>query len=258
MNENFMKDSFEKLLSNSKNERKKLVKKDCVIVSSLEKPKVKDYLINFTNCCYNRMLDIFDDTIFLLDNNKIQSACTISRAMIETHAFLIFTIDKLNKLMQKKNVTREELIISLLESINSSRVKVDEQKRFKKGEFKLENYQFTEQAQNRIKNAEAINTNVMDALRNLYKQQIKAGTTSDIPTEASAEQVYNLLSEWVHPSQTSLFTNYVEETHIVSCRLGKINVFEHAKFLCAQALYYICYLEKNYNVILKLSNDLPD
>lgn len=204
------------------------------------------------------MLDIFDDTIFLLDNNKIQSACTICRAMIETHAFLIFTIDKLSKLMEKNNTTREELIISLLESINSSRAKVDEQKRFKKGKLKLEKYQFTEQAQNRIKNAEAINTNVMDALRNLYKQQVEAGITSDIPSEASAEQVYNLLSEWVHPSQTSLFTNYVEETHTITCSLGLIDVFEHAEFLCAQALYYICYFGKNYNVILKLSNDLPD
>lgn len=92
----------EPLLTKCKAIRKNMITKQCIIVSNLDNPKVKDYLINFTNCCYNRMLDIFDDTIYLLDKKRIPSACTISRAMIETHAFLVLTIDNVNKILEKK------------------------------------------------------------------------------------------------------------------------------------------------------------
>lgn len=256
-NNNLILETTKKLLDDCIAQRKKLNKKDCIYVVSLPNPKVKDYLINFTNCCYNRMIDIFDDTIFLLNNGRIQSACSISRAMIETHAFLLLTIDKVQDLFEKENITRVDFIKTILESTNSSRIKTEEQKKYKEGKLIIDKYKFTPEAKNRIINMEALNTNIMDALRHLYKQQVKAGITTEIKSEASSEQIYNLLSEWVHPSQISLFTNYVKETHEIPYSLGKINIFDHAKYLCAQALSHICLLEKNYQIIIQLSEELP-
>ena len=248
----------EPLLTKCKAIRKNMITKQCIIVSNLDNPKVKDYLINFTNCCYNRMLDIFDDTIYLLDKKRIPSACTISRAMIETHSFLVLTIDNVNKILEKKETNRVEIINTILKSINSSKFKYDDQTKVKNKIIKIEDYNFTPSAQERMLNEESVKTHVNDALKHLYKLEIENGRTTEIKTEAHSEHLYNLLSEWGHPSQISLFTNYANDTHKISCSLGIVDILDLAEYLCIQALDYIDMLEKNYKIILNLAKTLPE
>ena len=258
MRKNYFISSSEELLKTYKISRDKLQKKQCIIVSELPNPTVKNYLLNFTNCCYNRMIDIFDDTLFLLDNNRIQAACTISRAMIETFAFLTFTVNKVKNEIEQNNLNRENLIKIILKSINSSRFKVKEQEKVEKNQLDMSNYTFTQQAIHRMTYKEAYTINVMTPLDKFFKQEIQNGKVSDLSDEAFMEQVYNLLSEWVHPSQISLFTHYVEETHKIATSLGIIDIMDHAKWLSIQALSLIKLLDEEYNKIEKLADTLPE
>lgn len=212
------------------------------------------YLKNYANCLLNRQIDIFDDAVFLLENKRIPSACTISRGMIETYAFAALLSYKVSNVLttleDEKSV--EAAIEVILGFTNSSRAKEAEQKKLKKGTFKLEDYHFTEQARNRMENMLASSEHVMNALRALYDRELKHTKTD----ESSFEQAYDILSEWVHPSQTSIFHNYVEETHVISTSVGDIHFFDAATASCVRALHFITDCQNIYNWMIRLAEAL--
>ncbi|TOF01995.1 hypothetical protein CGJ31_23590, partial [Vibrio parahaemolyticus] len=61
----------------------------------------------------------------------------------------------------------------VIKFINSSRIKETEQKKIKKGVYDPNDYQFTDQAKYRFENMLAASEHVMNALRNVYKNEMK-------------------------------------------------------------------------------------
>lgn len=228
---------FEKRLGAAKKAREKLSHKPGVLVGSLVSYQKGLFLSNYANCLLNRQIDVFDDAILLLENDRIPAACTISRGMIETHAFAkLLSKNVANVLNTKSGKESVEESLAIVEGfLNSSRIKESEQKKISKGVYDPGEYQFTEQAKYRFENLLATSQHVMNALRNLYKEEMKftGGKESHI------EMTYDLLSEWVHPSQTSIFHNYVSDTHNVPTSLEHINIFDNAKLQCATALLFL-------------------
>lgn len=225
------------LLQESKSARKKIKKTTGVIVGETGGFDYGLYLSNYANCILNRQADIYDDTILLIKNNRIQSACAISRGMIETNAFAKHLGRGVAKTLSEK--TGEESVFSALELVinftNSSKFKQNEQKKIAKGIFAMEDFQFTEQTKHRFENNLATSTHVMNALREVFQDEMKHLKRS----ESSMELLYDALSEWVHPSQTSIFHNYTPETHKIPSSAGTVDLHVHAKYLCANALHLI-------------------
>jgi hypothetical protein len=210
-----------------------------------------DYLRDFAGCVFNRQIDIFDDTMLLLRADRVQAACTVSRAMIETYAFSKHLYAKVEKALG--GGVSQEAVDAALEAVlkftNSSRLKVNEQEKVTKGIFSLDDYEFTAQARERMAIGLAASEHVMNALRELYKEE-KAHTGE---VESRFEFTYDVLSEWVHPSQTSIFHQYVKETQMIPCRFGIVNLFDSAKLQCAVALHFITDAAAQYEWALALS-----
>ena len=251
-----LKKISESQLKEAKLARKKMDKKPTRLLKGTNICDVGVYLENYANCLVNRQIDIYDDSIFLLENNRIASACAISRGMIETYAIsrLLFNkiADILEKHSDKEKIEKSEEII--LKFTNSSRIKENEQNKVKKGKIKLEDYHFTEEAKYRMLNELGSSEHVMNALRALYKEELKS-TNKEL---SSHEVVYDILSEWVHPSQTSIFHNYVKETHLTPCSLGNIDLNTSAIAVCSQALHFITDTMNVYNMTIKLAEILSD
>jgi hypothetical protein len=241
----------QKLLLEAKKARKLLSKKPGIIVHRHHKGDKGLYLSNFANCLLNRQIDIFDDTIFLLEDDRIQSACSISRGMVETYAFANLLNNKVYNILTKKKgeASVECAVKEILKFTNSSRFKETEQTKVKKGILNVEDYHFTEQAKYRMDNMLAGSEHVMNALRYLYKREIEKTKAE----ESHLEQIYDMLSEWVHPSQVSLFTNYVPDNHFVPTSEGVINIFDGAKAMCVQALHIITGSMEEYEWSLELA-----
>lgn len=212
------------------------------------------YLKNYANCLLNRQIDIFDDSIFLLDHKRIPSACAVSRGMIETYAFSKLLSHKIAKILtSKKGEESSRACIELILAFtNSSRAKQSEQEKLKNGSFKLGDYHFTDQAKTRMENMLASSEHVMNALRALYKEELDHTKA----TESGFEQAYDILSEWVHPSQTSIFHNYVKETHVIPTSFGNINFFDSALSSCIRALHFITDSVNIYNWTNELADEL--
>lgn len=217
--------------------RNKITRKRSVIVGITENPDKGLYLTNYANCLLNRQVDIYDDAILLVNNNRFQSACAISRGMIETYALAKYLAKQIGAILAAKDNAGSvdkalELVITFT---NSSRFKQTEQKKLEKGVFKIEDFHFTEQAKNRFEHNLASSVHVMNALRDLFQDEM----SHTHQKESSFELVYDALSEWVHPSQTSVFHNYTPETHIIPSSLGPVHFFDHARYLSATALHFI-------------------
>jgi len=60
--------------------------------------------------------------------------------------------------------------------------------------------------------------------------------------ESLFELTYNGLSEWVHPSQTSLFHKYAVDTHRIESSKGAVSLPVRTRWECAQGLYLIQYV----------------
>ncbi|HHF3233046.1 TPA: hypothetical protein ACPJ2O_004660 [Vibrio diabolicus] len=228
---------YKERLNLAKEVRESLSHKEGILVGLPHSNDRGMHLSNFANCLLNRQLDIFDDAIFLLENDRIPSACTISRGMIETHAFAKLLATKVAKTLNAKSgkESAEEALDLVIKFINSSRIKETEQKKIKKGVYDPNDYQFTDQAKYRFENMLAASEHVMNALRDVYKNEMKFSGEK----QSQIEMAYDLLSEWVHPSQTSIFHNYVPDTHNVPTSLGRVNIFDNAKLQCATALAFI-------------------
>ncbi|HEY9031976.1 MAG TPA: hypothetical protein VIM93_11490 [Kangiella sp.] len=246
-----IEERVKKIFEEAELSRSKLAKKDVSFLGVLAETTSGDYLRNFAGCVLNRQIDIFDDTMFLLGADRVQAACTISRAMIETYAFSKHLYSRVHKTIGS-GVSQEAVDAALKEVLkftNSSRHKVNEQEKVAKGVFSLGDYEFTAQARERMAMGLAASEHVMNALRELYKEE-KAHTGE---VESRFELTYDILSEWVHPSQTSIFHHYVKETQMIPCSFGIVNLFDSARFQCAVALHFITDAATQYERALALA-----
>jgi hypothetical protein len=251
-----IKEFTEQKLSEAKIARAKLEKLPTTFLGASNVEDYGLYLQNYANCLMNRQIDIFDDSIFLLDYGKISSACTISRGMIETYAFAKLLSQKIAKVLANnegsESIEKSKKLI--LGFTNSSRIKQSHQKKVKEGTFKLDDYHFTDQDKDRMGNMLAGSEHVMNALRSLYEKELEHTKAA----ESGFEQTYDVLSEWVHPSQTSVFHYYVKETHIISTSVGDIHFVDSAKAACARALHFITDSMNIYNGTIALANELSN
>ncbi len=121
-------EAIEKSLKEASLARSKLSKKPAIIVGTKNSPGKGLYLSNYANCLLNRQIDIFDDSILLLKNDRIPSACIISRGMIETYAFSKLLSKKVAKALESKNGSEsaENALELIMGFINSSRIKETE------------------------------------------------------------------------------------------------------------------------------------
>lgn len=231
------KEEIKEYLSKAKEARATLTQQCGVIVGATLGAESGLYLQNYAVCLLNRQIDIFDDSLLLLENDRVPSACIVSRGMIETHAFARLLAKSISKILSEENgkVSVKQCLDIVLRFTNSSRYKEAEQKKLSKGVFNLEDYAFTEQARSRMTSLLATSEHVLNALRALYKEEIDHTKAK----ESQFEMVYDALSEWVHPSQTSVFHNYVPATHLIPTSQGEIHLHEVAKAQCIQALYFI-------------------
>lgn len=186
-------EQIEKNLLEAKSARDNLSKVDGIVVGRKLNPDLGLYLSNYANLLMNRQIDIFDDSMLLLGNSRIQAACIISRGMIETHAFSRLLNKKLEKTLS--NYTGSEGVDKALDIIlkftNSSRFKKNEQEKIKKGIFDPNDYMFTDETKYRFSNFLSVSQHVADALKELYadeKEQTKHN-------ESQFELIYDALSE---------------------------------------------------------------
>lgn len=243
-----------KILQEAKLARKKVHHKPGIAVGKAAISDNGVYLSNYAGCLLNRQIDIFDDTILLLKNNRIPAACTISRGMIETYAFAKLLSKKIATILtDKPGETGVQEALNLVVSFtNSSRIKETEQKKVSKGIINIDDYSFTEQARHRLENMLAGSEHVLNALRDLYKDEMKQTKEK----ESNTENLYDALSEWVHPSQTSVFHNYVPDTHQIHTSVGFIHLHDGARLSCARALHFITDSKNIYDWTLRLANEI--
>lgn len=245
---------IEEKLKEAKLARSKLVKKPGITVGNKNSPNNGLYLSNYADCLLNRQIDIFDDSILLMEIGRIPSACIISRGMIETYAYSKLLSKKIAKALKNRtgNESVEEALKLIMDFTNSSRLKETEQKKIQNGIFDPSNYMFTEQARHRFENMLAGSEHVMNALRDLYKDELEHTKEK----ESQFELVYDALSEWVHPSQTSIFHNYVPETHHIPTSLGVLHLHDGAKMACVRALHFITDSMNIYSWTIELANEI--
>lgn len=231
------KELIEQSLNEAKAARAALNKVNGVVVGKMHNPDQGLYLANYANLLMNRQIDIFDDALLLLENERYQTACVVSRGMIETHAFSRLLNKKVEKILtnQSGRESVDKALDVILGFTNSSRFKKSEQEKIQKGVFDPNDYMFTEETKHRFENLLAVIQHVMNALRDLYEDEMKQtkGRESDF------ELTYDILSEYVHPSQTSIYQYYTPETHLVPTSVGNIHAYESAQIQCARALHFI-------------------
>ncbi len=231
------KELIEQSLNEAKAARAALSKINGIVVGNIHNHDRGLYLTNYANLLLNRQIDIFDDGLLLLENERYQSACTVSRGMIETHAFSRLLNKKVEKILtnQSGHESVDKALDVVLGFTNSSRFKKSEQEKIQKGVFDPNDYMFTGEATHRFKNLLAVSQHVMNALRDLYEDEMKHTNQR----ESNFELTYDILSEYVHPSQTSIYQYYTPEIHIVPTSVGNIHAYESAQLQCARALHFI-------------------
>lgn len=248
------KELIEQSLNEAKAARTALSKINGVAVGKMHNPARGLYLTNYANLLMNRQIDIFDDGLHLLENERYQAACIVSRGMIETHAFSRLLNKKVEKILtnQSGHESVDKAIDVILGFTNSSRFKKSEQEKIQKGVFDPDDYMFTEEAKYRFENLLAVSQHVMNALRDLYEDEMKQTNQK----ESNFEQTYDILSEYVHPSQTSIYQYYTPETHLVPTSVGNIHAYESAQIQCARALHFIVDAKNQLNWSLQLANEM--
>jgi hypothetical protein len=242
----------EKALAEAKAARAKLRKQEVVFVGNAANPEGGKYLSNYAAGLLNRQMDIFDDCILLLQHDRIPAACVLSRGMIETYALAMYAAHTIKDILTKdESAAGAELAVQkTIAFTNSSRFKVTEQKRFKKGVFTLDGYTFTEEAKQRLQLGLATNEQITNALLHLYDAEMKETDR----TESRFQLLYGLLSEWVHPSQTSLWHNYAHETQSILTSIGNVQVHDAAKNYCAQALHFMTATDDMYQHMVEMAD----
>ncbi|NIE70927.1 DUF5677 domain-containing protein [Pantoea sp. Acro-807] len=248
------KELIEQTLNEAKAARVALNKVDGVIVGKVHNPDQGQYLTNYANLIMNRQIDIFDDALLLLENERYQAACVISRGMIETHAFSRLLNKKVEKILtnQSGHESVDKALDVILGFTNSSRLKKSEQEKIQKGVYDPNDYMFTEEAKHRFENLLAVSQHVMNALRDLYEDEVKHTKEK----ESKFELTYDILSEHVHPSQTSIYHYYTPETHLVPTSVGNIHVYESAQMQCVTALHFISDAKNQHSWSSQLADEM--
>lgn len=248
------KERIDRLLKESKAARTALSKIPGVAVGKMRNPARGLYLSNYANLLINRQIDIFDDGLHLLEKERYQAACIVSRGMIETHAFSRLLNKKVQSILtnQSGHESVDKAIDVILGFTNSSRVKKSEQEKIQKGVFDPNDYMFTEEAKYRFENLLAVSQHVMKALRDLYDDEMEGASRK----ESHFELTYDILSEYVHPSQTSIFQYYTPEIQLVPSSEGNIHAYEFAQLHCAKALHFIVDAKNQLNWSLQLANEI--
>lgn len=247
-------ETYNQFFELAKSARKQLAKQDVWLIEQDASATPGDFLRIFSGCLLNRQIDIFDDTILLLQSDRVQAACTVSRAMIETSAFGNHLYSKVERALGS-GISRDAVDAALqlvIKFTNSSRYKVNEQEKVAKGRYSLDDYVFTVQARERMAMGLAASEHVMNALREFYKEE--KNITGSV--ESRFEMAYDILSEWVHPSQTSVFHHYVKETQAIPSSIGDVNLFDAARFHCSVALYLIVDASNRYEWAQALAKDM--
>lgn len=188
---------------------------------------------NYVGMISNRMLSLYDDCVLLLEMKKIPPACILSRCILETYAIGSFSEHEIVRAFNNGGLDKAGRLV--IEYINSSRFKVEEQKRLKAGKFSTSDYHFTKQAKRRMQNEGAVSKHILNALRHLFDRE----RTMTGKKESRFELVYEGLSEWTHPSQTSLFHAFAENTWDVETSFGIISFWDGALASCSQAMHCI-------------------
>jgi hypothetical protein len=179
------------------------------------------------------MLSLYDDCVLLLREDRTASACVLARCILETFAVGHFAQFEVAKSYESGGADKAGPVV--LDYVNSSRIKVEEQKRLKKNKFSLNDYHFTAEAVSRMQKEEAASKHIMNALRHLFQLQMEATGQ----TESALEFVYEVLSEWTHPSQTSLMHAFTKETWNVPTSAGSISVWDAARSACSHGVYCV-------------------
>lgn len=191
------------------------------------------HFANYANMIFNRIVSLYDDCELLLKNQRIPAACVLARCILETYAVGEFALSEVVNGFNNGGLKKAgEMILAY---VNSSRNKVEEQKRLKEGLFSADDYFFTCDAITRMQNEEAVSKHILNAMRNLFKQEMAASSRK----ESMFEMLYEQLSEWTHPSQTSLFHAFAEDTWLVETSVGKISIWDGARGACGQAMHLI-------------------
>jgi len=188
---------------------------------------------NYANMIWNRILSLYDDCALLLGADRIPAACAMARCILETYAVGEFSKHEVAKAFGKGGIAAAGEVV--LAYINSSRLKVEEQKRFKAGTFSRDDYHFTEQALQRMTNEEAVSKHILNALRNLFKREMDITQRN----ESQFELTYETLSEWTHPSQTSLFHAFAKQAWTVETSAGLISIWDGALAACARGMHFV-------------------
>lgn len=248
------KDIIEESLVEAKIARSKLTKEVGIVVANLIEPEQGLYLLNYANCLLNRQIDIFDDCIFLLENDRLQSAFALSRGLIETHAFARLLNNKIEKILLNQGGidSVDKAIDTVLKFTNSSRIKKSEEEKIQKGVYDPNDYFFTEQTKFRFENHLSVSQHVMNALRDLYADELEQTQHK----ESMFEMAYDILSEYVHPSQTSIYNYYTPETYFVPTSVGNVHVHEAGKLQCARALSFIIEAKNLYSWSSQLAEEM--
>lgn len=246
--------AINELMGEAKSARKKLSKQPTMFVRQQVASDIGTYLSNYANCLLNRQIDIFDDSLFLLEGGRLASACTISRGMVETYAFAKLLGKKVEKALDKQpNAKGAEKALEIVISFtNSSRYKQESQKKLQKGTISIDDIYRTPEAKHRMENMLAGSEHVMNALRDLYEDEMKH--TKEKASEFNI--IYDVLSEWVHPSQTSIFHNYVTDAQKASTSIGILTIKDQARMGNARALHFITDSLNIHNWLLGLAKEM--
>lgn len=240
------------MLENAKVSRGLLKKKEVHFLGQYVGVPPGEYFKNYAAALLNRQIDVFDDALFLLEANRIPAACVVSRGMIEAYAVAQYSTEEVRKILlsDSKDSAVEKSLEKTLAFINSSRFKKTEQDKYAKGVFSLDDYQFTSEAKDRIVNATATAVHVQNALRYMYAREMEETGKK----ESRHELYYDGLSEWVHPSQTSLWHCYAGDVHMIETSLGKLHVHDVAMSAAVYALHFITASHGIYTYMLSVGD----
>lgn len=206
--------------------------------------------LNYSRTISNRMLSLYDDCVLLLREERIATGCIVARCILETFAVGHFAHSEVTKAYEAIGV--DAAITVALEYVNSSRIKVEEQKRLKNNKFSAKDYYFTKQALGRMQKEEAASKHIMNALRYLFRLEMDRTKQP----ESQLEFVYEALSEWTHPSQTSLMHAFTPETWDVPTSVGPLSIWDAAISRCSHALFCVAGLPELLKQMEGLANQL--
>lgn len=230
---NPVKDHAERVLQEAQEARASLSAAEVKFLGPLGITDPGAHYRNYANMISNRVLSLFDDCSLLLRNERIPAACMLARCILETYAVGDFSAHEVVKAFNSGGLEKASKVV--LNYINSSRVKVEEQKRMKEGKFQAKDYHFTAQALSRMKNEAAVSKHILNAMRHMFEREM----TVTGAKESRFELVYERLSEWVHPSQTSLFHAFASEAWLVETSFGMVSMWDGARAICADGMHCI-------------------